>query len=35
METSPDGSRLVTVTPSGGPLAIVVAPAPLALAGCG
>jgi endoglycosylceramidase len=34
-ETDSDGSRLVAVTPSGGPLSIVVAPAPLVLAGCG
>ena len=30
-----DGSRLVSVSPSGGLLTIAVAPAPLALAGCG
>lgn len=34
-ETSPDGSRLVSVTPAGGPFSISVAPGPLALAECG
>jgi hypothetical protein len=34
-QTSPDGGRLLTVTPSGGPFSIIVAAAPLALAGCG
>jgi endoglycosylceramidase len=35
VEASADGSRLVTVAPSGGPFSITVAPAPLVLAGCG
>jgi hypothetical protein len=34
-QTSPDGSRLVSVTPVGGPFSITVAAAQLALAGCG
>jgi hypothetical protein len=34
-ETSPGGSRLLTVTPSGGPFSIAVAAAPLVLLGCG
>jgi endoglycosylceramidase len=34
-QTSPDGGRLVTVAPSGGAFSIVVAAAPLVLAGCG
>jgi hypothetical protein len=34
-ETRPDGSRLVTATPSGGAFSITVAAAPLVLAGCG
>jgi hypothetical protein len=34
-DTSPDGSRLVTATPVGGPFSIAVGPAPLALIGCG
>jgi endoglycosylceramidase len=34
-ETSPDGSRLVTVAPAGGPFSVTVAPAPLVLTGCG
>jgi endoglycosylceramidase len=34
-EMSPDGSRVVAVRPSGGPFSITVAPAPLALTGCG
>jgi len=34
-ETSPNGSRLVSVTPAGGQFSITVAPAQLALAGCG
>jgi hypothetical protein len=34
IETRVDGSRLVTVAPSGGPFSITVAPAPLVLAGC-
>ena len=34
-ETRPDGSRLVTAAPSGGPFSIAVAPAPLVLSGCG
>ncbi|HEV2030221.1 MAG TPA: cellulase family glycosylhydrolase [Candidatus Dormibacteraeota bacterium] len=34
-DTSPDGGRLVTVTPSGGPFSIAVGPAPLVLVGCG
>ena len=34
-ETSPEGGRLITVSPSGGRFSIVVAPAPLVLAGCG
>jgi hypothetical protein len=33
--TSPDGSRLVTASPSGGQFTISVAAAPLVLAGCG
>ena len=33
-DTSPDGSRLVTATPVGGPFSIAVGPAPLALIGC-
>ena len=34
-ETGPDGSRLVTASPSGGPFSITVAAAPLVLSGCG
>ncbi len=34
-ETRPDGSRLVTGAPSGGPFSISVAPAPLVLSACG
>ncbi|MDQ2942501.1 MAG: cellulase family glycosylhydrolase [Candidatus Dormibacteraeota bacterium] len=34
-QTGPGGSRLVTVSPSGGGFSITVAPAPLVLAGCG
>ena len=34
-QTSSDGSRLVSVTPAGGPFSIAVAPGRLALAGCG
>ena len=34
-QTSPDGSRLVTVSPSGGAFSIVVAAAPPVLSGCG
>ncbi len=34
-ETRPDGSRLVTASPSGGPFSITVAPAPLVLSACG
>ena len=34
-QISPDGSRLVTVTPSGGPFSITVVAAPLTLTGCG
>ena len=34
-ETRPDGSRLVTAAPSGGPFSINVAPAPLVLSACG
>jgi hypothetical protein len=34
-EIGPDGSRLVSVTPSGGAFSITVAAAPLALTGCG
>ena len=34
-QTSPDGSRLVSVTPAGGHFSITVQPAQLALAGCG
>ena len=35
MDTSSDGSRLLTVTPSGGPFSIAIDPAPLTLLGCG
>ena len=35
MEIGPDGSRLVTVAPSGGPFSITLAPATVVLAGCG
>jgi endoglycosylceramidase len=34
-DTNPDGGRLLTVTPSGGPFSISVDPAPLTLLGCG
>jgi endoglycosylceramidase len=34
IQTNPDGSRLVTATPSGGAFSIAVAPAPLSLASC-
>jgi hypothetical protein len=34
-DTRPDGSRLVTASPSGGPFSITVAPAPLVLSACG
>ena len=34
-ETRPNGSRLVTAAPSGGPFSISVAPAPLVLSACG
>ena len=34
-EMAPDGSRLVTASPSGGPFSITVAAAPLVLSGCG
>lgn len=34
-EIGPDGSRIVTVTPSGGPFSITVAASQLALTGCG
>ena len=34
-DTSPEGSRLVTATPSGGPFSIAVGQAPLVLVGCG
>jgi hypothetical protein len=33
-QTSPDGSRLVSVKPAGGHFSITVQPAHLALAGC-
>ena len=34
-QTGQEGSRLVTVMPSGGPFSISIAPAPLVLSGCG
>jgi hypothetical protein len=34
-ESLPDGSRLVSAAPSGGAFSITVAPAPIALSGCG